>query len=68
MRCGSSFAYLRNFPIDYLKIDGGFMRQLKDKGVDRATVESWRAAFDRLDKTATGGASPARRAHVLWRA
>jgi EAL domain-containing protein (putative c-di-GMP-specific phosphodiesterase class I) len=43
MRCGSSFAYLKNFPIDKLRIDSSFMRQLKDNGVDRATVESQRA-------------------------
>jgi hypothetical protein len=50
--CRSS-ASLRNFPIDYLKIDGGFMCQLKDHSIDRATVESQRRAFDRFDKTAT---------------
>jgi EAL domain-containing protein (putative c-di-GMP-specific phosphodiesterase class I) len=64
MRCGSSFAYLRNSTIDYLKIDGSFMRRLKDDGVDRATVESQRAAFDRFNRTATGGAALARRAHA----
>ena len=50
--CRSS-ASLRNFPIDYLKIDGSFMCQLKDHDIDRATVESQRTAFNRFDKTAT---------------
>ena len=50
--CRSS-ASLRNFPIDYLKIDGSFMCQLKDHDIGRATVESQRAAFNRFDKTAT---------------
>ncbi len=36
----SSFAYLEHFPADYLKIDGGFVRKLKDNPVDRAIVES----------------------------
>jgi hypothetical protein len=50
--CHSS-ASLRNFAIDYLKIDGSFMCQLKDHDIDRATVEPQRTAFDRFDKTAT---------------
>jgi predicted signal transduction protein with EAL and GGDEF domain len=65
VRRGGSFAYLRNFPIDYLKIDGSFMLQLKDNRVERATVESQRAALDRFDKTATAvGGAPVRRAHL----
>jgi diguanylate cyclase (GGDEF)-like protein/PAS domain S-box-containing protein len=36
----SSFAYLEQFPIDYLKIDGGFVRKLTGNFVDRAIVES----------------------------
>ena len=36
----SSFAYLEHFPTDYLKIDGGFVRKMKDNPVDRAIVES----------------------------
>jgi diguanylate cyclase (GGDEF)-like protein/PAS domain S-box-containing protein len=36
----SSFAYLRSFPIDYLKIDGSFMTNLKGSPVDRTIVEA----------------------------
>jgi diguanylate cyclase (GGDEF)-like protein/PAS domain S-box-containing protein len=36
----SSFAYLKRFPIQYLKIDGSFMKNLKRNTVDRAIVES----------------------------
>jgi diguanylate cyclase (GGDEF)-like protein/PAS domain S-box-containing protein len=36
----SSFAYLKRFPVDYVKIDGTFMQSLKESGVDRAIVES----------------------------
>ncbi|MFA5123848.1 EAL domain-containing protein, partial [Zavarzinia sp.] len=36
----SSFSYLRQFPVDQLKIDGNFIRQLRHSAVDRAIVES----------------------------
>jgi EAL domain-containing protein (putative c-di-GMP-specific phosphodiesterase class I) len=36
----SSFAYLKRFPIQFLKIDGGFMKSLASSPVDRAIVES----------------------------
>ncbi|WP_084534443.1 EAL domain-containing protein [Paraburkholderia dilworthii] len=34
----SSFAYLKSLPVDYLKIDGQFIRNLEDDRVDQATV------------------------------
>lgn len=36
----SSFCYLKEFPVDYIKIDGSFIRSLKDNSVDRAIVKS----------------------------
>jgi diguanylate cyclase (GGDEF)-like protein/PAS domain S-box-containing protein len=44
----SSFAYLRQFPVDGLKIDGGFIRQITTSAVDRAIVESINAIGHRL--------------------
>lgn len=36
----SSFAYLKQFPVDYLKIDGSFIRHLAASAVDREIVSS----------------------------
>lgn len=36
----SSFAYLRNFPVDFIKIDGHFVRGIAKDPIQRALVES----------------------------
>lgn len=45
-----SFAYLKNLPVDKLKIDGSFVQNLDTSKVDRAMVQSMNQIAHALDK------------------
>jgi len=44
----SSFNYLKHFPVDFIKIDGSFVRNLLHSSVDRTIVESISEVAHRL--------------------
>jgi len=49
----SSFAYLRNLPVDMVKIDGNFVRDIADNAIDRMMVKSIRDIANMMGKQTT---------------
>lgn len=47
----SSFGYLKNLPIDYLKIDGMFVRNMHTDPMDRGMVEAIKTVADTMQLT-----------------
>jgi EAL domain-containing protein (putative c-di-GMP-specific phosphodiesterase class I) len=49
----SSFAYLRNLPVDMVKIDGAFIRDIATNDTDRMMVKSICDIVNMMDKQTT---------------
>ena len=50
----SSFSYLKAFPVDFIKIDGGFVQQVESNYVDLIIVESIHQVAHRLGSRTIG--------------